>query len=152
MNEDANVTDRALSTTGKFLLAVEVIVCFAPVTIIWAIGFLISPNLIAAIAHDPINWQFSAFFLGAVACGLVGLGTLLFILNKLYRKTSRIEQPALVCTGIALGALPIVVFALSAGMSVEPLGIIYLLPLIATAHILYLSRKMLFPSLWAGVT
>jgi uncharacterized membrane protein YuzA (DUF378 family) len=81
-------------------------------------------------------------FLGFVGCGLLGLITLLYVLGKLFGKQRPIARPALVLTGAVLGVLPILPFALLPD-AWEKIWV--LMPIASTAHILYLSRRMLFP-------
>jgi hypothetical protein len=130
--------------TTKIFVCIEVIVCFAPMALLLALGALLVPFQFVAINHEPLLWRDSATLLGTVACGAVGLATLSFVLVCLLFNGKRIGSPWLVCTGIALGALPIVPMALFG----DPwwwklLGV---LPLAATAHIVYLSRRALFSS------
>jgi hypothetical protein len=130
----------------KVLLVLEVLVCFTPMTLLWLTGAVLSPFLLlpylAESRVEPFFWQGPAMFLGFVGCGLFGLITLFYVLAKLFGKHRPVARPALVLAGAALGVLPILPFALL------PDGwekIWVLMPIASTAHILYLSRRMLFP-------
>jgi hypothetical protein len=130
--------------TTKTLICIEAIVCFAPVVLLLLLGVLLVPIQFVAINHEPLLWRDSASLLGSVACGAIGLATLLFLLGTLFFGRKPIGSPVLVCTGVALGALPIVPIAVFGDQWGWKL--VGALPLAAAAHILYLSRRYLFSS------
>ena len=133
-----------MRSSTKAFLCIEVIVCFAPMVLLLLLGVLLVPIQFVAINHEPLLWRDSAFVLAQVACGVIGLVTLLSLLGSLLFGLKRIGGPWLVCTGVALGALPIVPIAVFG----DPWGwkLLGVLPLAATSHILYLSRRALFSS------
>jgi len=130
--------------TTKTLLCLEVVVCFAPVVVLLLLGVLLVPMQFVAINHEPLMWRGSASLLASIACGGIGLVTLVFMLGSIFFRRKPLASPWLICTGVAIGALPIVPMAVYG----DPWGwkLVGALPLLATAHILYLGRAMLFPS------
>ena len=130
--------------TSKVLLCVEVVVCFAPVVLMLLLGVLLVPIQFVAINHEPLTWRDSATLLASVACGGIGLVTLSFTLGTIFFRRKPIAGAWLVCTGVALGALPIVPWVVYGDTWLWRL--FGLLPLLATAHILYLGRGLLFSS------
>ena len=132
-----------LRPTTKVLLCIEVVVCFAPVVLLLLMGVLLIPIQFVALNHEPMLWQGPAALVGSVASGAIGLTTLLFVLGKLLFGGGPIGSRWVVCTGVALGALPIVPMAIFGDGRWWILGA---LPLAASAHILFLAREMLFPS------
>jgi hypothetical protein len=130
----------------RVLLVIEVLVCFAPITLLWLTGAVLSSFvLLPYLADSPVGpgfWEGPVLLLGFVVCGLFGLVTLLYVLGKLFGKRRPIARPALVLTGAALGVLPILPFAFIPE-AWERIWV--LMPIASTAHILYLSRRMLFP-------
>jgi hypothetical protein len=128
----------------KSLLCLEIVVCFAPVVLVLLLGVLLVPIQFVAINHEPLLWRGSATLLASVACGGIGLVTLFFMVGSIFFRRKSIASPWLICTGVALGALPIVPMAVYG----DPWGwrVVGILPLVATAHILYLGRRILFSS------
>jgi hypothetical protein len=133
-----------MARLSRVLLTIEVIVCFAPLLLMLVVGALLIPMQVLGISDEPLIWQGPATLIGSVVCGVIGLFTLIFVLANLFLGRSSIDKPALICTGVALGALPIVPIAVF-GDSL-PWRLFGVLPLAATAHILFLGRRMIFPS------
>jgi hypothetical protein len=130
----------------KVLLVLEVLVCFTPMTLLWLSGAMLSPFVVAPYFAEPVRvpgfWQGPALLLGFVVCGLCGLSTLLYVVGKLLTRRLPVAKPVLVLAGAALGVLPILPLVLIPE-TWEKLWV--LMPIASTAHILYLSRRMLFP-------
>ena len=134
-----------MRTPYKVLLLLEVLVCFTPVTLLWLTGALLSAFMLGPYLAEPFepgSWQGALLLFGFVGCGLCGLVTLFYVLGKLFAKQRPVTRPALVLTGAALGVLPILPFVVIPE-TWEKLWV--LMPIASTAHILYLSRRMLFP-------
>jgi hypothetical protein len=135
-----------MRTPQKLLLVLEILVCFTPVTLVWLSGVALSPLVILPYLDGsvvlPAFWQGPAVVLGFVGCGLCGLVTLTYLLPRLLGKQRPVAHPALVLTGAGLGVLPVLPLILIP----ETWDKVWvLLPVAATAHILYLSRRILFP-------
>lgn len=119
----------------------EVLLCFGPAVILVVFGTFLVPRQFEFASH-PIDWQSIVWVSGAVICGWIGLFTLMYVLGKLFSNSQSISRPTLVCSGIALGLLP-----LSPAMWPDATNRwIGLLPIAATLHILFLSRRLLFRS------
>jgi hypothetical protein len=139
----------AMARLSRVLLTVEVIVCFAPMLLLLVVGALLIPMQIVGIGYEPLIWRGPATLIGSVVCGVIGLWALLLVLSNLFLGRNSINRPGFICTGIAVGALPIVPIALFGDSS--PWRFVGALPLAATAHILFLGRRMIFPSWRDGV-
>ena len=132
-----------LRPSAKVLLTIEILVCFGPVLLLLVVGVTFAPIQLVVATRDPLNWHSALTVVGQVTCGLIGTGTLAYVVGKLFAGEGSISRPMLVCIGIALGAL-----AVSPLLSGSPLGwiLIGLLPLAASTHIVFLARRMLFSS------
>ena len=137
-----------LRRSTKLLLTTEVIVCFAPLLVLLWLAGLLLPIQISALDEEPLLWQGPAVVIGSVACGAIGLVTLLYVMGKLFVAHSSIRTPALICSGVALGILPVVPIAVFGDSFGKLVGV---LPLAVSAHILWLGRRMLFPSWREGL-
>jgi hypothetical protein len=133
-----------LRLATKLLLCIEIVVCFAPVLLLLLLGVLMVPFQIVAVNHEPLLWRGPATLIASVVCGGIGLLTLLFVLGKLFVGRKPVGSPWLICTGVALGALPIVPIAIFG----DTWGWKFAgaLPLAASAHCLFLARGLLFSS------
>jgi hypothetical protein len=134
-----------LRKSAKLLLAIELIVGFAPIVGLLLLGVLFVPTEIYAIFEEPLDWQGPVFLIGSVAFGVVGLFSLVFVLSKLFRGVALISRPVLVCAGVTLGLLPIVPYALFADTWVWKV-VAGIAPIAVSAHVLFLSRRLLFGS------
>jgi hypothetical protein len=132
--------------SNKVLLVLEVIVCFTPMTLMWLAGIALSPFVFGSAFSESFSatrvWEGPVLLLGFVGCGLCGLVTLFFLLSRLLGRQRPVARPALVLAGAALGVLPISPFLL---LPEAWQALSVLMPIAATAHILYLSRRILFP-------
>jgi hypothetical protein len=135
-----------MRTPHKLLLLLEVLVCFTPMTLIWLSGAMLSPLMIAPYFEPSVEvpgfWEGPALPIGFVGCGLCGLVTLFYLLQRLLGKQRPVARPGLVLTGACLGVLPILPLTLIP----ETWDKVWvLMPIASTAHILYLSRRLLYP-------
>ncbi len=131
----------------KRLLTVELLVCFLPSALLLLVGATMLPMQIVWLFQEPLHWQGGAWVASSVVCGTVGVCTLSFVVSRLFAARERIERPAPVLAGVLLGTAPLlfqVIFAVYAegDPDLGVLTFLVLLPLLATAHILYLSRNM----------
>jgi hypothetical protein len=129
----------------KVLLALEVLMCFGPMTSMLAIGALLIPIQIIALIDEPLLWEGPFEVIGSVLCGLVGLGTLVFLLDKLLGTsgTATIKKPWLVLMGAIVGGIPLVPIVTSPILGWQIAGA---MPILCGLHVLFLSRRMLFPA------
>ena len=125
-------------------LIVELVVCFGPLIPLLVVGLLFAPVQLMMVETAPSpNWLDAVIPLGQVACGLIGFASLVYVVRKLFEGHGAISRPTLVCVGTALGALAVSPMLLSGSLVWTVVG---LLPLIASLHILFLARRMLFSS------
>jgi hypothetical protein len=137
-----------LQPTKKSLI-VELVVCFGPLIPLLVLGLLVAPVQLMMVGTAPSpNWLDAVIGLGQVACGLIGLASLAYVVSKLFEGHGSISRPTLVCIGTAIGALAVTPMLLSSSLGWTLVG---LLPLIASLHILFLARRMLFSS-WRDAT
>ena len=129
-----------MKTSFKLLLLVEAIVCFGPAAIFLPIGVMMVPMQIAELIAHPQHWRDQLWFFGLVICGVVGIGALCFVLAKLW-DNSRIERPLLVLVATALGLVGLVSYAGGIPDSAG-LALVLALPMLSTAHILFLARHL----------
>jgi hypothetical protein len=125
----------------KVLLFVEAVVCFGPAALFLPIGVMMVPLQIFVLFRTSEPWEGPLWLIGMVTGGLAGMIALCFVLAKLW-DNSRIERPRLVLLGTAMGVAALVSYA--GGVPDSPVGAVVLgLPLLATAHILFLARDLL---------
>ena len=131
----------------KTLLALEIAVCFAPMTLMLAIGALLIPIQIIALVDEPLLWEGPFEVIGSVLCGVAGLATLVFLLDKLFGAsgTTTIKRPWLVLAGAIVGGIPLVQVATSPILAWRVLST---MPIVCGLHVLFLSRRMLLPAVW----
>jgi hypothetical protein len=130
-----------MTKTFKMLLALEAVVCFGPVAFFLPIGVLMLPMQIAELFRHPEHWQDHLSLVGLVICGVAGMTALCFVVAKLW-DNSRIERPLLVLAGTAMGVAGLVGY--TNGISDDSVWVVLgALPLLATAHILFLARNLL---------
>ena len=132
-----------MRTLLKALLAIELVVCFAPMTAMLLMGALLIPIQISALIYEPLLWEGPVQVIGSVLCGAVGLGTLVFLLDKLslQSEAAAIKRPWLVFAGAIIGAIPLIDPLTSPSVVWRVLAA---LPIIAGMHVLIMSRRSLF--------
>jgi hypothetical protein len=139
----------------RWLLLVEVAVCFAPAGAMLIIGIMMVPFQIFALVYEPLLWDGPLLLIGMVASSIAGLWALVYVMTRLIRNDGPIEQPVPVLVGIALG-LSGPSYLIALGLS-EPsffaipdeamVEIPWLLVLACSAHLIFLSRRLFFPRL-----
>ena len=127
----------------KALLIAEVVVCFVPLTLMLAVGAIMAPSQVAGFIDEPLEWEGPASFVGAVLCGIAGLSALTFVMARLLGGHVAVKRPTPIATGIWLGVTPIL-----AAFTSPSYGwwLLAAAPLAVAAHIIFLSRRWLFPS------
>jgi hypothetical protein len=131
--------------TTRFLLKLELLFCFGPCTAMLMAGAAMSSHALIKGSEGSI------LFLLFVLCGAIGLWTLLLVVSALFFNKETIENPKRIVFGVLLGAAPLiylVIDELSSGGEVQwgLFTAVVVLPLLSTAHILYLSRNLLTAS------
>lgn len=128
---------------SRLLLIVEVLVCFAPAGAMLLIGAFMLPFQVSFLLKDPLSWEGPLTVICSVIGGLAGSGALLYVLYRLFHDDRPIERPIPVLIGMALGIAPLIPWTGADGA----LRLVALLPLICSAHIIFLSRRLLFTHL-----
>ena len=127
----------------RTLLLVEIVVCFGPMTVMLMMGALLIPVQVIALFAEPLLWEGPVEVIGMVLSGAVGLVTLLFLLDKLFDETAAVKRPWLVFAGAIIGMLSLIEPLTSSMVAWRILGA---MPIAAGLHVLFLSRRLLFPS------
>lgn len=131
---------------ARQLLAFEVLICFLPCSLMLLLGTIMLPMQVSFLAQNSLYWEGGMFLIIAVACGVVGLYSLVSVVSALFAGREKIEKPVPVLGGVVIGVAPLavqLVLGLSeSGTSWGMWFAMVVMPLLATIHILYLSRDM----------
>jgi hypothetical protein len=130
-----------MRTSLKALLALEIVVCFGPMGLMLMMGALLIPIQIIALIDEPLLWEGPVEIISMVLSGAVGLGTVLFLLEKLFDEAA-IKRPWLVFAGAIVGVMSLIEPLTSPMLAWRILGA---MPVAAGLHVLFLSRRLLFP-------
>lgn len=135
----------------RALLIIEAIVCFGPATAFLALGAMMIPMQLRYLAENPLLWEGSMLLVPSVVGGAVGLCSLLYVLSALVDRR-RVQRPVLALGGVIAGLLsivqlvnPIELIRNPVELIGSPIALIGVLPVLSTAHILFLSRRLLLP-------
>lgn len=138
-----------MRNSARSLLILEVLICFLPSSLVLLAGVFMFPKELLLLLQRPLSLEGPLRLVLSVPCGLIGLWTLYRVVSALLEGKPSIEHPARTLGGVALGSLPLAL-QFSATVSYEgeygtrwPEFIAMIcLPLFATVHILYLSRRL----------
>jgi hypothetical protein len=121
-----------MSRTAKILLIAEVIVCFAPITLVLILGVIITPFQVGLmVAGEPM----ALLTLLVVGAGVPGLAALNAVVQWILRRRTDLLTPRVLRVLASLGVLAMLPFATTwAGM----------LPLLCSAHLTCLARDYVF--------
>jgi hypothetical protein len=153
----------------RWLFGAELLVCFLPCSLLLLVGAAMLPPQVVWSFREPLDWEGAAWMLFSVPCGIVGLCTLFIVIARLSGGSDRFEQPVAVLAGVLGGAAPLL---LQLGIALiadghgdwTTLTFTVVLPLLATAHILFLARGLFVkgfaeskrpfigPGTWIGIT
>lgn len=124
----------------RFLILFEVILCFGPATIMLAMSFIFVP----AIFFSPTPFEPEAmFYLLPTIGGCLGLTALICLVLHLFNPTQVYIAPAKMRLFIMSGIAAIILTCTL--LSSNECGLIfYLLPILATVHVVYLGRTYVF--------
>jgi hypothetical protein len=118
--------------TARILLVAEVIVCFAPITLVLVLGVIITPLQAGLmVAGEPM----ALLILLVVGAGVGGLVALNAVVQWILRRPTDLMKPRVVRILASLGILALLPFATSW---------VGILPLICSAHLMYLARAYVF--------
>ena len=150
----------ALTSTARWLIYAEVLVCFAPLAVTCLLGLLLLPTWIGMLSagvkdpvHNPGAVAVSLWPVLAVITGLVGIFGIFRVCLLLSRNASRASN-VLTLVAVSIGSCGLLLFALKAmlpAISVSwkeeifswPVLTYLILPLVCTAHLVFLVRKPL---------
>jgi hypothetical protein len=139
---------------ARQLLAFEILICFLPNSLLLLVGMVLLPMQVRFRLQNSLYWEGSVLTIAMVACGIAGLCSLVSVVSALFAGRERIESPVPVLGGVVLGAAPLLcqfVLVLAEGVSWDGLWfVLIVMPLVATAHILYLSRGMFIAGFSSG--
>jgi hypothetical protein len=128
---------------GRSLLPVEVTVCFLPICVLLFLGILMVPMQVAYLATPRVEYPSALLSLVSfVAAGVAGLVALCFVMRWLMYGIRAGLNPKIVVLLMCAGALPLIYFAAETDGFLGRL--FYLLPLLCTAHLVWLSQSYLF--------
>jgi hypothetical protein len=134
-------------------LIAEIVVCFGPCALMLFMGLFFLPFDVAVIFREPLDWEGSVSSILLVVCGVVGLGTLVFVISQLFDGREKFERPVLVLGGVLAGAAPLL-WQVALALDGVPGPVIFaatvVLPLFATMHILFLSRHLFVAGFRSG--
>lgn len=127
-----------MSGVKKFLIVLEIVLCFGFIFFQLFLGVLFLPSqmLMLADGHDTFAWV--ALTIG----GLVGLVGMVKCVRNLFADRGPLNRPLIVIAMIATGVAAIVSqlpSVLKSGLTFVEVAV-YIAPLLCTAHIVYLSR------------
>lgn len=134
-------------------LIAEIVVCFGPCALVLFMGLIFLPSNVGAMFREPLDWEESVSSILFVLCGVVGLGTLVFVISQLLDGREKFERPVLVLGGVLAGAAPLL-WQVALALNGVPGPVIFaatvVLPLFATVHILFLSRHLFVAGFRSG--
>lgn len=134
-----------MKTRYRFLLLAEVLVCFAPIAALWAMGAILLLSQIATfavVAGASDSWLQLGIPFALIAAGLVGLIAVAYLVAAVTSTTGIVERPAITLAGIALGVSAIIPPAISDSTFFV---VIAILPVVCSVHLLYLARRSVAP-------
>ena len=140
---------------ARQLLVLELLICFLPCTLMLLVGAVMLPMQVAFLFQDSLHWEGGVLILLAVPSGIIGLCALFFVVSSLFAGRERFENPVPVLGGVLIGAAPLLlqlVLALFQAGDVE-WGLwfaLVLAPLVATVHVLTLTRHMFIAGFRSG--
>jgi hypothetical protein len=127
----------------KYLLIAEVILCFAPVVLLWLLGVFALLWQITRMTEVIDVWEQIGFALALIVAGLIGLVAVTYVVAKLLSAASIVERPASALAGLAIGAGALMPPATS---NDSLFIVIAALPLLCSVHLVYLARRLLVPT------
>jgi hypothetical protein len=130
-----------ISPWMKRALVAEAVICFGPVALLLLIGVSLVPLQIWALRAEPLLSEGPVQVILLVIAGFTGLGALFLVLRKLLGDGT-IKRPIPMLAAVLLGAAPLLPIAMGDSTLMR---VVALLPLVATVHILFLSRHLFWP-------
>ena len=136
--------DIMMSRFARVLLVIELIVCFAPATILLLLGAMIIPIGIVAAAFRGVFLAQYFLSVALIVAGVLGMVGLLALASLIGLGTpTRISNRAILALALT-GAAALMPMVVSDSQWWRLIGV---LPILASLHLIYLARGQLFP-LW----
>jgi hypothetical protein len=130
-------------------LKLELLICFLPCALMLAAGAALLPlEIIRFFTRGYPSVKGPLLVLGFVACGAIGLLTVLRVASALLHDKEIVANPGRALVGVLLGLAPLLLVAplvLSSTGRIrwQIFTALVALPILATAHLFYLSRRLL---------
>ncbi len=124
----------------RFLILLEVVLCFGPATIMLAFSFIFVPAIF--FSRSPFELKALLYLLPTIG-GCLGLTALICLVLHLFNPTQGYITPAKMRLFILTGITAIIVTCILLGTNEYGL-VFYLLPVVATIHLVYLGRAYVF--------
>ncbi len=135
-----------MSGLKKFLVIVEVAVCFIPVSLIWLISLVLTPFQLQILFIDGFDSEGasgSMLVILSTVAGFCGLTAVFGVLMQLFHPEANLIPPrALLLLG-SIGFVPLAYFTFTSE-GVGPL--VFGIPMLVGVHLAYLARNRLFSS------
>lgn len=130
----------------KILLVIEVVACFGPITFFAGLGLLV--------LLDSTSFARDRTLLAVmVAAAIVGIVTLIYVMNALLRNRDALAHRGLALLGIVIGVAPLLYMTTQFGDSADwAVYALILAPLACSAHIVFVARRLLFGGLPTSAT
>lgn len=134
-----------MRSSQRHWLMAEILVCFVPCASMLVAGVIFLPDALASMFRGGLGSGDAALYTLLMVCGALGVSALVFVISRLFEGRETIEKPGWVLTGVLAGVAPLL-FQLVIALSRDPAPIGWIatvvLPLLATGHILFLSRNL----------
>ena len=127
----------------KGLLLIEIVICFIPISYLLLLGIIMVPIQAWFLANAELeSIQGPVYVFWTVAAGICGLVALVCVVRWLLFQTRANINPKIVLLLTCIGIVPVFQMALGADDLFGVLATV--LPLLCSAHLVYLARAYLF--------
>ena len=131
-----------MTRLGKVLLLAEIAVCFIPISILLWLGIVMLPMQVWYLATtEAVHFTGALLLVAYVAAGICGLIALYCVMRWLLYGIRANLRPKIVLFLMCVGLTPLIFVALHPEAEWK---FMVVLPLICSAHLLWLSRDYLF--------
>lgn len=130
----------------KVVLIAEAVMSFAPMVLIWLLGFFMSPVFLFGLLAG-VDVELATVLL-AITLGGIGLWGVVHLTIKVIQPNYRVITPRVLKRFLACGYLAVFIAIQLFDPELQELAVIFLPPLLVTTHFMYLARGYL----WQRVT
>lgn len=120
------------------MIIIEIVLCFGLLVFQLLLGILFLPSQVLMLSDGQGNFAWVGLTIG----GIIGLVGMVKCVKNLFRDCGPLGRPLLVIAMIATGIVTIIIQlfgAVSGGLTLIE-AVVYIAPLLCTAHVLYISR------------